>query len=296
MTKNWKIAIVCICAVPVLIGVALIAANALSASSLAPRGLKKIGLVRITDIILSLEPYAKQLRTFREDDAVAGVLLRIDSPGGAAAPSQELFHEVMKFRDVNKPLVVSIGAMAASGGYYIASAAKRIFANPGSITGSIGVVFRFPQYFKLMDKLGISVQVLKSGDLKDIGSPQREMTPQEKNLLEKMLADVHGQFIEDVGRGRSMAADSLRPIADGRILTGRQALAAGLVDTLGSLEDAAAYLKSSLGISQKSSMLEKKRQESFLRSLIFGEAADRIAPLATTFYPAGVYFLFDGRF
>ncbi len=265
-------------------------------SSLPGKTFKKIGLVEITDVILSSDAAVKQLRTLREDESVAGVLLRVDSPGGAVAPSQEIFHEVMKFRDVKKPLVASFGNVAASGGYYVACGARRVFANPGSITGSIGVIFSFPKYYKLLDKLGISMEVLKSGEAKDMGSPQREMTPEEKKLFAGILTDIHEQFIADVCRARSLSADSLRPIADGRIMTGRQALRSGLVDTLGSLQDAADYLRKLADVSPSAEIVEKKKREPYLHRLLFGELAEKFPALQNTFVPAGSYFLYDRRF
>jgi protease IV len=292
MTNRQKISIVAICLAPVVIGVWLMLSDTSGPSS--PLPFKKVGLVQISDVILASDSYIKQLRSFREDDAIAGVLLRIDSPGGASAPSQEIFSEVMKFRDANKPVVVSVGNMAASGGYYIASAATRIFANPSSITGSIGAIVEFPQYYKLLDKIGVSLNVIKAGSFKDMGSPQREMTPGDRALLQGIVDDIHHQFIRDVGRARSMNADSLRRIADGRILTGAQALKVRLIDTLGSFEDALAYLKQSVGVSQRAAVVEKKRRESFLKSLIFGELAERFPFLKTPYIPAGPYFLFKG--
>ena len=264
MTHSQKITIAVICCAPVLLGIWLLLSN--SSGSSSPLSFsKKIGLVQISDVILASEPSIKQLRQFREDDGIGGVILRIDSPGGASAPSQEIFKEVLKYRDVNKPLVVSIGNMAASGGYYIASAAMRIFANPSSITGSIGAIVEFPQYYKLLDKIGVSLKVIKAGNFKDMGSPQREMTPQDRMLMQAIVDDIHEQFIRDVCKARSLKEDSLRPIADGRIMTGAQAIKARLVDTLGSYEDALAYLKTYIGAPLKTVVIEKKRRESFLR-------------------------------
>ncbi len=295
MTKRRKILIICLCGLPIAAGLLMLISRAVE-SSLSPLAFKKIGLVEITDVILGSDPYVKQLRSFREDNAIAGVLLRVDSPGGAVAPSQEIYSEVMKFRTVKKPLVASFGNVAASGGYYVACPAQRIFANPGTVTASIGVIFRFPQYYKLLDKLGISMQVLKSGDVKDMGSAERDMTPREKKLFDDILSDIHNQFINDVCRGRSLAPDSVRPIADGRIMTGTQALHAGLVDTLGTYQDAADYLKKYLGLSPDAEIVEKKRHESFLHSLIFGELAEKFPILSNTFVPSGSYFLCDRPF
>jgi protease-4 len=289
MTNKQKITIAAACCVPVLLGIWLLLSN--SSESLLT---KKIGLVEVTGVILASEPSIKQLRQFREDNAIAGVILRIDSPGGASAPSQEIFKEVIKFRDVNKPLVVSVGNMAASGGYYIASPAMKIFANPSSITGSIGAIVEFPQYYKLLDKIGVSLKVIKAGNFKDVGSPQREMTQQERQLMQSIVDDIHEQFIKDVCKARSLKEDSLLPIADGRILTGEQALKAKLIDTLGSYEDALAYLKTYCGVPLKTAVVEKKRREPFLRTLIFGELAEHFPFLKNTYAPAGSYFLFQG--
>ena len=301
MTKGQKIIIGVVLAAPIVLGIILMIGNSgPGASKFSSFSSHKVGLVQISDVIYSSEDYVRQLRDMRGDDAIAGVILRIDSPGGAVAPSQEVFEEVMKFRDINKPLVVSMGNLAASGGYYIASPAFKIFANPGTVTGSIGAIMSFPHYYKLLSKIGVDVEVIKAGELKDVGSPHRESTPREKAYLQTMLNDIHNQFIEDVSRARSIDIDSLRPIADGRIFTGRQALQADLVDTLGSYEDALSYIKEYLGLSDKTEVIEKKKPESFLKKMLFDELFDKFpflkkasaisASAATT---VGPYFLYD---
>jgi protease-4 len=209
------------------------------------------------------------------------------------APSQEIFEEVMKFRDINKPLVVSMGNLAASGGYYIASPAYKIFANPGSVTGSIGVIMSFTHYYKLLSKIGVDIEVLKAGELKDVGNPNRAMTLKEKAYMQSMLDDIHMQFIEDVSRARDIDVDSLIPIADGRVFTGRQAVDAGLIDTLGSYEDAVEYIKTFLHVPQKSTLVEKKRPEGFIKRLLTEELFDRIPFLKKASSPPGSYFLYD---
>jgi protease-4 len=292
MTNRQKILIAAVCLAPVFIGMVFLLVDPSAVSS--PLTGRKIGLVQISDVILASDPYIKQLQSFREDNTIAGVLLRIDSPGGASAPSQEIFSEVMKYRKINKPLVVSVGNMAASGGYYIASPAMKIFANPSSITGSIGAIVEFPQYYKLLDKIGVSLKVIKAGNFKDMGSPQREMTPADRALMQGMVDDIHEQFIRDVAAARSMSIDSLRPLADGRIFTGAQALKNRLVDTLGSYEDALAYLKGFTGIPLKTAVVEKKHRDSFLKTLIFGELSERLPFLKHAYSPAGSYFLFQG--
>ncbi len=178
------------------------------------------------------------LRTSTEDPNIRAVVLRINSPGGQAAASQEIYREIMRVRDAGKPVVVSIGDMAASGGYYVASAANRIVAEPGAMTGSIGVISTLPQLADLLEKLGIEFVIIKGGEFKDIGSPYREITPEEMELLQDMIDDVHDQFISDVAAGRDLDVEDVREVSDGRILTGRQAKERGLIDELGNLYDA----------------------------------------------------------
>jgi protease IV len=294
MKNSRKFAIAAILAAPIVLGIVMLAFNISSPISKFPSlSSKKIGLVEIKDVIYSSDEYVRELRSLRENDAIAGVILRVDSPGGAVAPSQEIFKEVMRFRLANKPLVVSMGNLAASGGYYVACPAFKIFANPGSETGSIGVILSFPHYYKLLSKIGVDIEVLKSGELKDIGNPNREMTPREKVFLQAMLDDIHMQFIEDVSKSRNISKDSLIPIADGRIFTGRQALRARLVDTLGGYEDAVAYLKEYLGIPEKSPMVEKKPKEGFLKRFLYEEVFDKFPLLRQAANPGGPFFLFD---
>jgi protease-4 len=294
MTKGQKIALAVILSAPVIIGGILIALTSDSTvSGFSAISSKKIGQVEINDEIYSSDEYIRQLRELREDNSIAGVLLRIDSPGGAVAPSQEIYEEVMRFREDKKPLVVSVGNMAASGGYYIASPAGRIFASPGSVTGSIGVIMSFTHYYKLLSKIGVDIEVMKAGELKDVGNPNRAMTPREKIYMQSMLDDIHMQFIEDVSRARKIAIDSLIPIADGRIFTGRQAISARLIDTLGSYEDALSYIKDITGVSRKSAVVEKKKPEGFLKRLLYEEVFDKIPFLKRAASPAGSYFLYD---
>jgi protease-4 len=178
------------------------------------------------------------LRASTEDPNIRAVVLRINSPGGQAAASQEIYREVMRVRSAGKPVIVSIGDMAASGGYYVASAADKIVSEPGAMTGSIGVISTIPQLTDLLEKLGIEYVIIKGGEFKDIGSPYREITPEEKELLQDMIDDVHDQFINDIAAGRGLEVEDVREVADGRILTGRQAKELGLIDEYGNLYDA----------------------------------------------------------
>ncbi len=196
-----------------------------------------VGVVELRGVIQDAGDAVDALDRFRKHDGTVAVVVRIESPGGAVAPSQEIYDAVWRVRE-RKPVVASLGNVAASGGYYIASAAKVIMADPGTITGSIGAIMSVPFYAPLADKVGFSEQVVKSGRFKDTGQPLRPMTDDERVLLQNMVDDVLGQFVEAVARGRGMEPARVRELADGRIYSGAQARAAGLVDRLGGLTDA----------------------------------------------------------
>lgn len=200
---------------------------------------EKVAVVPVTGLISDPEPTIEQLKKFGKDDSVKAIVLRIDSPGGGVGPSQEIHEEVKKVR-AKKPVVASLGALAASGGYYVACAAQRVFANPGTMTGSIGVIMPFMNVKDLVEKIGVKGMTVKSGVFKDIGSPLRDMTPQERELLQGVVDNVHLQFVNAVAAGRNLNRENVLRIADGRIFTGEQAKALGLVDVLGNLEDAVA--------------------------------------------------------
>jgi protease-4 len=197
----------------------------------------KVGVIEMTGVIISATEILEDLRDFREDSAIKAIVLRIDSPGGSVAPSQEIHEAVKKTAEI-KPVVVSMGSVAASGGYYIAVAGQQIVANPGTMTGSIGVIMEFANYEELLKKIGWQNIVVKSGRFKDIGSPNRPMSDADRQLLQTMIDDVQSQFVSAVAQGRNLSLEKVKEVADGRIMTGRQALAAGLVDKLGGLETA----------------------------------------------------------
>ena len=198
---------------------------------------ERVAVIPVTGLISDSEPTIEQLKKFVKDDSVKAIVLRINSPGGGVAPSQEIYEEVKKAR-AKKPILASMGALAASGGYYIACATQRVYANPGTITGSIGVVMPFMNVKDLVEKIGLKGMTVKSGVFKDIGSPMRDMTPQERDLLQGVVDNVHLQFVNAVADGRSLDREDVLRIADGRIFTGEQAKGMGLVDVLGDLEDA----------------------------------------------------------
>lgn len=198
---------------------------------------EKIAVVEVKGVIAQAQPTIKELTEFSEDASVKAVVLRIESPGGGVSASQELYEEIGRTAK-KKPVVASMGSVAASGGYYIAAAAQKIYANPGTITGSIGVILQFTNLEDLFKKIGFRMEVVKSGAYKDVGNPGREMTPEERAYLQEMIDNVHQQFVRDVARGRRMQVEEVQEVADGRIFTGEQAKELGLVDELGSLQDA----------------------------------------------------------
>jgi protease-4 len=296
MTRQQKIILISLICLPVITGIFLYVlenSGSFGNSVLSDIQNKKIGLVRVTDVIYSSENYVWQLNELRRDKTVGGVILRIESPGGAVSPSQEIYREVLRYREDNKPLIVSMGNMAASGGYYIACPAMKIFANPGTLTGSIGVIFRFPQYYRLFDKIGLKMETIKAGKNKDIGSPHHEMTHEERAVLQNLINDTHEQFINDILQARKFNPDSLRLIADGSVFTGRQALSLGLVDSLGGFEDALAYMKYYLGLSEKSKTLEKHQKAPFWNDMLIESAIKRFPAINSLRQPAGAYFLFE---
>ncbi len=196
----------------------------------------RVGIVEVTGSITSSETAVRQLRRFSEDKSIPAIVLRINSPGGGVAASQEIYSEVLRVRDKGKVVVASMSSVAASGGLYIAIACDHIVANPGTLTGSIGVILQFPTAEELFDKVGVQYETVKSGEFKDVGNISRDMREDEHDILQAVIDDTYEQFIEAVADGRGLELDSVRTFADGRIFTGRQAQGLGLVDELGDLQ------------------------------------------------------------
>ncbi len=221
---------------------------------------EKIGLVRIEGTITGSDDTISAIKEFTDDPSIKAIVMRVDSPGGGVAPSQEIYEEVKKAA-AKKKIIVSMGSLAASGGYYISVPATKIFANPGTITGSIGVIMEVPNVLGLMKKIGVKAEVIKSGKNKDIASSFKNMTAEQRQILQQTLDNVHEQFIEAVAQGRKMPLDIVRQLADGRIFTGQQAKTLGLVDSLGDLEDAINAAKAMAGIKGKPHIVEKRKQK-----------------------------------
>lgn len=225
----------------------------------------RIALVKIEGVILDSSDTIEELRHYDKSSGIKAIILRIDSPGGGVVPSQEIYEEVKKIREEGqKKVVVSMGTVAASGGYYIASASNRIVANPGTMTGSIGVIMELANVEGLFKKIGVESVVIKSGRNKDIGSPFRKMKPEERAILQRLMDDVHDQFIQAVAEGRGLEEGKVRKLADGSVFTGRQARALGLVDDIGDLQDTIQITADLVGIKGEPRIVETQKRGSLL--------------------------------
>jgi protease-4 len=238
----------------------------------------KVALVRIEGPIIDSKHFVAEIQEYADDSSVRAIVLRVDSPGGAVAPSQEIHAEVKRVV-ADKKVVVSMGSVAASGGYYIAAPSTKIVANPGTITGSIGVIMEIPNLEGLMDKVGIKTTVIKSGKYKDMASALRELTPEERRLLQGVMDDVHEQFIQAVAEGRGMTFEDVAKLSDGRIFSGRQAKELGLVDELGSLEDAIDLTAKLAGIEGAPRIVEKE-EELTLIEMLRGEISAKVPDIS----------------
>jgi protease-4 len=224
-------------------------------------GQDRVALIRVEGVILDAQATIGELKQYSENPLVKAIVLRIDSPGGGVVPSQEIHDAVKRVKNKsNKAVIASMGTVAASGGYYIAAATDRIIANPGTLTGSIGVIMETTNLEGLLKKIGVEGVVIKSGRFKDVGSPLRKMSDEERKLLQSVMDDVHHQFIQAVADGRSLEPSEVEPLADGRIFTGRQAKEARLVDELGDLEDAIHIAADIAGIEGEPKVVEPRKR------------------------------------
>ena len=234
---------------------------------------EKIGVIPINgDITTSLD-ITSQLVTFKKDENIRAIILRINSPGGSVGPTQEIHREIQKLARTKKVISPLWAALAASGGYYIATAADKIVANPGTITGSIGVFMQFFQVEDLLGKIGVGLEVLKSGEFKDVGSPHRKMTARDRELIDELIQDIQTQFVTEVAKGRNLSREEVNKIADGRIFTGSRAKELGLVDSLGNFQDAVELAKKMAGIKGDAILVYPKKKRARLLDLLIDTAS-----------------------
>lgn len=260
--------------IAVLLGAILTLVSGSPASSLLSLR-ERIGIVNIEGAITDSEPVVTQLVQFRKDKGIKAIVLRIDSPGGAVAPSQEIYWEVKKAA-ASKTVIASMGKVAASGGYYVACAANKIVANPGTLTGSIGVLMEFLQVEDLLKKIGVGIEVLKTGEFKDIGSPHRKLSEKDRELIGSLISDIQRQFVEAVARGRNLPIEKVREIADGRILSGAQSKEHGLVDELGNFQDALELAKKMTGVEGEVTLVYPKKKGSRLWDFVLRDASESL--------------------
>jgi protease-4 len=228
----------------------------------------KIGVIPVEGTITESETVVSHLSEFKKDKGIKAIVLRVNSPGGGVGPSQEIYREIRKTIE-KKKVVASMGGIAASGGYYISCAADKIIANPGTLTGSIGVLMEFVRLQELMEKIGVDLEVFKSGEFKDIGSPDRKMTDRDKAMIQSLIVDIQNQFVEAVAQGRGLSVEKVRGIADGRIFSGAQGVELGLVDQLGNFEDAVELAKSLAGITGEVTLVYPKKTGLKLWDMLF---------------------------
>lgn len=235
----------------------------------------KIGVVDIEGVILDPETPVKQLKKFADDDSIKAIVLHLNTPGGGAAASEEIYKEVRRIRDEKKKrIVASIETVGASGGYYIASGTSKIYADQASIVGSIGTIMEWYNYGDLVRWAKVHEIIIKTGEFKDTGDPMRDLTPRERDYLQGMANNMLGQFIKAVANGRSLKEDDVRTIADGRVWTGEQALAMKLIDQVADFQSAVRDTAKTVGIKGEPALVKIERQRPSLFDLVFGDSND----------------------
>ncbi len=232
----------------------------------------KVGVVTLEGPIFDSKPVIEDFDEIAERNDVKAIVFRINSPGGAVAPSQEIYEKVKKVNNV-VPIITSIGTVAASGGYYSALGSTLIMANPGSVTGSIGVIMDYPVATDLLEKIGLRFETVKSGSLKDAGSPTREVTEQDRDYFKDVVHDMHTQFVEAVAEGRNLDQNTVKELANGRVFTGRQSYQLGLIDSLGTFEDAVALAAEIGNIDGKPKLARPHKEKPQFMEWLLQEAA-----------------------
>ncbi|MDZ7598413.1 MAG: signal peptide peptidase SppA [Desulfobacterales bacterium] len=251
---------------------------------------QKVGVIEVSGAITEAEETLERLKQFREDDTIRAIVIRINSPGGGVGPSQEIYSEIRKTIPTKK-VVASLGSVAASGGYYLASAANGIVANPGTITGSIGVILGFTDLQEVFRKIGLAPVVVKSGAFKDMGSPLRAMSTEEQAILQGFVDKIHQQFVQAVAQGRNMDIAAVAQLADGRIYTGEEALGLGLVDRLGNLTDAIEWAGRLGGIEGDPNVVYAREKTGSFLKYFLESTVKALIEQVTTSVPGGGYLL-----
>jgi len=254
----------------------------------------RVAIVELEGIITDVDDLVRELKAHRENPAVRAVVIRINSPGGVVGPTQELHDAILRVRQARKPVVASLGAVAASGGYYTAVACDQIYANKGTLTGSIGVIMQLANVEQLMKKVGVDYVVVKAGAFKDIGNMGRPMTPEERRVLQALLDDIHAQFIDAVAEGRKLPREEVVRFADGRVFSGTQAKDLKMVDALGGLEDAVLAAGKLAGLPSPPSVIQPRRHFSImdlLRNQFGGSAAGALLRPALPAFKTPLYLM-----
>lgn len=251
---------------------------------------EKIAVVEIEGVIMDTKDVLEDIVRFRDDKDIKGVIVRINSPGGSTGPTQEIFREIKKLRE-KKPVYVSMGAVCASGGYYIASGGNKIYALPSTITGSIGVIMENVVMEDLLKKIGIQAEPIKAGTYKDLGSPFRKMKQDERAYIQEILDSIHSQFIKDIAESRKMKEEIVKQYADGRIFTGIQAKSFGLVDVIGTYYDTIEDMKKAVNIKGKPVIVKGKRPFSILKLLVSSFVKEIYSEMSSLKYYAPFKFM-----
>ncbi len=231
----------------------------------------KVGVIELNGVITSSQRLVRQFKKFDKNANIKAIVFRINSPGGGIAASQEIYEQVKKTRDHGKPIIASMGSVAASGGYYVSLGASKIMANPGTTTGSIGVIAEIPNFKKLLDKIGIQFTIIKSGKYKDIGSPYREVTGDERYHLQQWINNGYDQFVRTIVKERNLQEKRVREIGDGRVYSGEQALNLALIDSLGTFDDAIQWAGKMVGIKGEPKVFRERQKRVTIFDLVRGD-------------------------
>ena len=232
----------------------------------------KIGVVDLDGVILSPSETVDQLRKLADDDSIKAIIIHVNSPGGGVAASEEIYREVKRVRDEKKKYIVSsIQTVGASGAYYVSSATNKIYADSGSVVGSIGVIAEWVNYGDLMRWVKLKPELLKVGKFKDTGDPTRELTPEERQYMQGLIDNMYGQFVQAVADGRHAKVEDIKPIADGRVWTGEQALGMHLIDQIGDFQAVVKETAKAVRISGEPTLVHAERQRKSLLDLVFGD-------------------------